>query len=151
MSAVLSHLLRMILLILPVLNHFRTKEATALFHSVRTCALDGAQGLPVSTEASLYNGLPNFTIVGLPDNAVKESKERIRSAILSCGQSLPPKRITVNLAPAHVRKVGSSFDFPIAVSVLASMGVFSGAKEDLLSSSMFAGELSLNGDLRPVR
>lgn len=90
----------------------------------------------------------NFTTVGLPDAAVKESRDRIRSALRNCGYSFPAQNITVNLAPADMKKEGSGFDLPIALGVLANMQELSGAP---LSEYLFVGELSLDGLLRPVR
>ncbi|MBQ7064174.1 MAG: YifB family Mg chelatase-like AAA ATPase [Firmicutes bacterium] len=121
-----------------------------MFCSVHTCSLIGASGCPIRTETTLYNGLPYFGIVGLPDSVVKESKERIRAAIASSGLAWPSRRITVNLAPAHIRKGGSGFDFPIAISILCSQGMIPTDDQSPLAHSMLVGELSLNGELRPV-
>ena len=102
----------------------------------------------VTVEVHLSNGLPGFSIVGLPDTAVKESKDRVRSAILNSGYEFPAKRITVNLAPADLPKDGGRFDLPIALGILA-------ASEQLplekLKHHEFAGELALSGKLRPIR
>lgn len=103
--------------------------------------------MPVEVETDILNGLPSFTIVGLPDKAVEEARERVRSAIKNSGAELPAKRITVNLAPADLQKEGPSFDLPIAVSILLATGQL--AKD--VSNSMFFGELSLDGSLRGVR
>lgn len=109
-----------------------------------SCAPIGLDGYIIEVETDVLNGLPSFTIVGLPDKAVEESKERVRSALKNTGCDLPAKRVTVNLAPGDLPKEGSSFDLPIAVSLLAA----SGQIEVDLSSSIFLGELSLNGNLR---
>ena len=121
-----------------------------MFCTLYTCTQQAAKGIPTTVETTLYNGMPYFSIVGLPGNTVRESKERIRSALLGCGFPFPAKRITVNLAPAHIRKEGASFDFPIAVSILASEDSIPSGPGSLLSESLLAGELSLNGELRPV-
>ena len=93
-------------------------------------------------------GLPHFSIVGLPDVAVKESRDRIKAALKNIGFNFPLKQITVNLAPADLKKEGSSFDLPIAVGIIAAEGVIS---PHLLSSFILAGELSLYGKVKPVR
>ncbi len=121
-----------------------------MFCTIYTCTQQAAKGIPTTVETTLYNGMPYFSIVGLPGNTVRESKERIRAALLGCGLPFPSKRITVNLAPAHIRKEGASFDFPIAVSILASENSVPSGPGSLLSESLLAGELSLSGELRPV-
>lgn len=121
-----------------------------MFCSIHTCCLSGTVGVPITTETTLYNGLPFFSLVGLPDNIVRESKERIRAAIHSCGLTFPSRRITVNLAPANIKKAGSAFDFPIAMSILCVQGLLPIDPGSLLSESVLIGELSLNGELRPV-
>lgn len=93
-------------------------------------------------------GLPHFSIVGLPDTAVKESKDRIRAALKNVGFNFPLKQITINLAPAHLKKEGSSFDLPIAVGIVATEGVI---PSDKLKKYIIAGELSLDGSIKPVR
>ena len=93
-------------------------------------------------------GCSTFTLVGLPDRAVRESRERVRAALLNSGLEFPQKRITVNLAPAHVRKEGPSFDLAIAVGVLAASGQ---VPQEQLGECALCGELSLTGELRPVR
>ena len=113
---------------------------------INSTALLGIDGYIVDVEIDISNGLPAFDIVGLPDAAVKESKERIRAAIKNTGLVMPTKRITVNLAPADIKKEGAHFDLPIAVGILV-------ASEQLLVSddeAIFLGELSLNGDLRRI-
>lgn len=114
---------------------------------VGSCALIGIEAVPVSVESDIAFGLPAFTIVGLPDMAVKEARERIRSAIRQAGCAFPQTRITVNLAPADVRKQGPSFDVPIALSVLIAQGELPPIPLD----SLFIGELGLEGAIRPVR
>lgn len=114
---------------------------------IGTAAFKGIEVLPVNVEVHISNGLPAFTIVGLPDKAVAESKERVRSALNSIGLSLPAKRITVNLAPADVLKEGSHFDLPIALSVLGAMEII---PSDRLCSYWAMGELGLDGRIAPV-
>ena len=110
-------------------------------------ALNGLDGIPVEVETDVNKGIPAYEMVGLPDTAVKESKERVRSAIKNSGLLFPMNKITVNFAPAHIRKEGASFDLAVAVSLLR-------ASEQLVNASVdgvvFLGELALNGDLRPV-
>ena len=113
---------------------------------VQSYALMGLEGVPVTVESDVAKGMPSYDMVGLPDAAVKESKERVRSAIKNSALEFPIHKITVNLAPAYVKKEGSSFDLPIAVSILRAYGVL----EADVSGIVFLGELALNGDLRPV-
>ncbi len=115
---------------------------------VLSCATFGIDGYLVDVEVDLANGLPQFTTVGLPDNAVKESKDRVSAAIKNSGFRFPAKKITVNLAPADIKKEGSSFDLPIAVGILAAVGVVSG---EALARYAILGELSLDGSLRPIK
>ncbi|MBE1237451.1 YifB family Mg chelatase-like AAA ATPase [Phaeovibrio sulfidiphilus] len=114
---------------------------------VMTTAFHGIDTQPVEVQVSMSSGLPCFTIVGLPDKAVAESRERIRSALESMGLALPARRLTVNLAPADVLKEGSHFDLPIALGVLAVMGV---VEPDLTERYLALGELGLDGTLAPV-
>lgn len=104
----------------------------------------GLDGVLIEVETDILNGLPSFTVVGLPDKAVEESKERVRSAIKNSGAEFPTKRVTVNLAPGDLRKEGPSFDLPIAISILLASGQLQFNTEETL----FVGELSLNGKLR---
>ena len=113
---------------------------------VQSYALSGLEGVSVTVEADVSKGLPSYDLVGLPDAAVKESRERVRSAIKNSALEFPMHKITVNLAPAYVKKEGSAFDLPVAVSILLAYGVLE-AKTDGI---VFLGELALNGDLRPV-
>jgi magnesium chelatase family protein len=114
---------------------------------VKSAAVLGVGALELTIEVDISNGIPSWAIVGLPDAAVQESRERVRSAIKNSGYIFPQQRITINLAPADVRKEGPSFDLPIAVGILAASGQVSSA---LLSESVIVGELSLNGDVRSV-
>src|SRR3989442_14482639 len=116
---------------------------------VNSCATQGIQGMFVEVEADLGAGLPTFSIVGLPDAAVRESRERVLAALRNCGYEFPARKITVNLAPAHVRKEGARFDLPIAVALLLASGQI--PRDASLLSGVFVGELALDGTLRPVR
>ena len=111
---------------------------------VLSCALVGLEGALVEVEVDISRGLPSFTIVGLPDAAVQESKERVRAAIKNSGYAFPMKRIVVNLAPADLKKAGPSYDLPIAVGILLSSTQLAAD----VSQSLFLGELSLDGSLR---
>lgn len=113
-------------------------------------ALSGMDAPLVEVEAHLANGLPAFNIVGLPDTEVKESRDRVRAAIVQSGFDFPVKKITVNLAPADLPKESGRFDLPIAVGILAASGQITVAPEELARYEM-AGELALSGLLRPVR
>lgn len=117
-----------------------------MISQVKSMALLGIDGFVVEVEADISSGLPAFDIVGLPDAAVKESKERIRAAIKNTGLAMPSKRITLNLAPADVKKEGTHFDLALAVGILVASKQMSQPKDDVA----FIGELSLNGDLRRV-
>ncbi len=113
---------------------------------VQSYALSGLEGVCVTVEADVSKGIPSYEMVGLPDTAVKESKERVRSAIKNSGLEFPAHRVTVNFAPAYVKKEGSAFDLPVAVSLLLAYGVLCADA----SGYIFLGELALNGDLRPI-
>jgi len=116
--------------------------------TVRTAALLGIEALTVRLEVDLARqGMPAFTLVGLPDGAVREAKERVFSALKNCGYRLPPARITVNLAPADVRKEGSGYDLPLALGLLGGAEVI---PAQAVAGYFLAGELSLTGELRPV-
>ena len=112
---------------------------------VRSLGLRGVVGYEVSAECDLSGGLPAFTVVGLPDAAVNEARDRVRSAVKNCGFDFPVSRITVNLAPAHVKKAGTLYDLPILVGILAAGGQLRLGEE----RCAFLGELSLSGKLRP--
>jgi magnesium chelatase family protein len=119
-----------------------------MLSKILSCATYGIEGYLVDVEVDLSNGLPGFTTVGLPDNAVKESKDRVFAAIKNAGFRFPAKRITVNLAPADIKKEGSSFDLPIATGILAASQSIRSAN---LKHYTILGELSLDGSLRPVK
>ena len=114
--------------------------------SVRTLGVTGIRGVNIMAECYISNGLPAFDIVGLPDAAVKEARERVRAAAKSSGLTFPVSRITVNLAPASLKKSGTHYDLPILLSILSAAGSVRRPRSD----SAFIGELSLDGQLRPV-
>ncbi|HIT34930.1 MAG TPA: YifB family Mg chelatase-like AAA ATPase [Candidatus Faecousia intestinigallinarum] len=114
--------------------------------SVKTLGISGIQGSLVTAECFISNGLPGFDIVGLPDAAVKEARERVRAAAKSSGLTFPVSRITVNLAPASLKKAGTHYDLPILLSILAASGTVRRPK----STTAFLGELSLDGRIRPI-
>ena len=113
-----------------------------------TFALVGVDAAPVTVEADIQTGLPTFAIVGLPDAAVQESRERVRAALVNCGFEFPLRRITANLAPADLRKAGPGFDLALAAALLAASGQ---VKADKLSEYAICGELGLDGLIRPIR
>ncbi len=115
---------------------------------VRSAAVLGIEAYLVEVEVDISNGLPSFATVGLPHGAVKEGRERVNSALVNAGYSFPLKRLTVNLAPADVRKEGSAFDLPIAIGVLVASAQL---PETRLAETIILGEIGLEGDLRPVR
>lgn len=114
---------------------------------VFSMGLYGMDAFPVEVEADLSSGLPSFEVVGLPDAAVKESRDRVRSAMKNCGYKFPVSRITVNLAPADKRKEGPIYDLPLLVALMKASRQLDCALDD----SVFLGELSLTGEVRPVR
>jgi magnesium chelatase family protein len=115
---------------------------------VTAFAIDGVESRRVTVEADIRSGLPAFTVVGLADKAVRESRERVRAAIANSGFEFPQKRLTVNLAPAYLRKVGPGFDLPLAVAVLVASGQLD---PTCVEGVALAGELSLDGELRAIR
>src|SRR5262245_60443357 len=115
---------------------------------LRTAALFGVDACPVNVEVDVSFGLPMFTMVGLPDASVRESRDRVRSAIRNSGFEFPPTRITVNLAPADVRKAGAAFDLPIALGILAASGVI---ERRHIADLVLLGELSLDGSIHATR
>ena len=114
---------------------------------VETVAFQGIEALPVDVQVHIGGGMPAFMVVGLPDKAVAESRERVRGALAGLGLALPARRIIVNLAPADMQKEGSHFDLPIALGLLVAMEVLSA--EDL-GTYVALGELGLDGALIPV-
>jgi magnesium chelatase family protein len=115
---------------------------------LRTAAVFGVEACPVHVEVDVGFGFPSFTMVGLPDASVRESRDRVRSAIRNSGFEFPPHRVTVNLAPADVRKAGASFDLPIALGILAASGV---VERRLIADVVLLGELSLDGSIHATR
>jgi len=115
---------------------------------VFTATIYGIDGIKIDVEVDISYGLPAFNIVGLPETSVRESKERVRAAIKNAGFEFPNDRITINLAPADVKKEGSSFDLPIAIGILVSMGII---KEETVRDCLIAGELSLDGRIKGIR
>ena len=117
-----------------------------LFHT-RSAAVFGIDAHVIDVEVDMYAGSTrDFITVGMPDTAVRESRERIKSALQNSGFGYPSKSVTINLAPANIRKVGAGFDLPMALGILGAMGVVKPTDQHL-----FAGELSLDGSIRPVR
>lgn len=119
-----------------------------MFFSLDSFALIGIDAIKVSVEVHLSNGLPSFTIVGLPDKAINESRQRVRAAIINSGFKFPMKRIIINLSPANIKKEGAFYDLPIAVSILAVSGQI---ESNYFKQSCFIGELSLDGMINSVR
>ncbi|NNF78808.1 MAG: ATP-binding protein, partial [Rhizobiales bacterium] len=114
---------------------------------VATVAFRGIDAVPVDVQVQISSGLPAFTLVGLPDKAVAESRERVRSALTAIGLALPAKRITVNLAPADLPKEGSHYDLPIAIGLMAALGII---PSEFLDRYTVFGELSLDGSITAV-
>ena len=126
----------------------RRRSVAGMLACVATFALEGVSTKEVTVEVDVRRGLGSFTLVGLPDRAVRESRERVRAAVLNSALEFPQKRITVNLAPAHVRKAGPSFDLAIALGLLAAT-----EQVPIEATARYAlcGELSLSGEIKPVR
>jgi magnesium chelatase family protein len=115
---------------------------------IMSAAVFGLDAYPVNVEVDIASGLPMFTIVGLPDAAVKESRDRVRAALKNTGFNFPVKKITVNLAPADIKKEGSGFDLPMALGILAAEGILD---EEDIKDYVIVGELSLDGEVKPVK
>ncbi|MEE9556657.1 MAG: magnesium chelatase domain-containing protein, partial [Candidatus Adiutricales bacterium] len=118
-----------------------------MLSQVTSGALQGIDAYLVEVQVDLARGLPYFTTVGLPEGAVKESKDRVKSALKNCGYFFPRGRVTVNLAPADIKKTGAAFDLPIAIGLLAAQGLIG---PERLPDYLLVGELSLDGRLRPI-
>lgn len=118
-----------------------------MFSKVATCGLSGLDGYLIEVETDISNGIPVFDVVGLADTSVKEARERVRAAIKNSGLEFPVKRITMNLAPADIRKEGSDLDLPMALSILAAAGVI---PQESINGYFVCGELALDGAVRPV-
>src|SRR5579862_3100005 len=114
---------------------------------VSTVAFEGIEARPVDVQVQVARGLPHFAMVGLPDKAVSEAKERVRGALIASGLALPARRITVNLAPADLPKEGSHYDLPIALGLMAEIGAIS---RDAVAGFTVVGELGLDGSISPV-
>ncbi|HRI48489.1 MAG TPA: magnesium chelatase domain-containing protein, partial [Ignavibacteriaceae bacterium] len=119
-----------------------------MISKVLTSATYGIDAYIIEVETHVEKAIPGFIIVGLPDNAVKESRERVSAAIKNSGYKFPIQKITVNLAPADIRKEGSSFDLPIAIGILTATEI---VNSSILEETILLGELSLDGVLRPVK
>src|SRR3989442_10263112 len=126
----------------------RRRTVLPMLARVRSAAVLGIDAYLVDVETDIANGLPTFATVGLPQGAVKEGRERVYAALANTGYTFPLKRITVNLAPADIRKDGSAFDLPIAVGILAATEQISAER---LGRGAVLGELGLEGAIRPVR
>ncbi len=118
------------------------------YSKVLSAALYGVDASVIDVETDIANGLPSFTIVGLPDGAIKESKDRIKSAMHNTGYSIPSKRVTINLAPAHIKKEGSAYDLPICIGILTAIGII---EPQALEGIVMLGELALDGVVKPVK
>ena len=118
-----------------------------MFFRVHTGTLFGLEAIPVEAEVDISNGMPLIDIVGYLGSEVREAKERVRTAMRNSGYCLPPSRITINLAPANVRKQGTAFDLPIALALLVCLGIIDGSR---LEQYMALGELGLDGKIKGV-
>ncbi|MGC8650234.1 MAG: YifB family Mg chelatase-like AAA ATPase [Hydrogenobaculum sp.] len=118
-----------------------------MFFEITSGGLLGIEGIKVTVEIDVSNGLPSFNIVGLPDTAIKESKERVRSSLINKGFGFPPKRITINLSPSNLKKQGTFYDLPIAVGILSYLDVIN---RENVKNYAFLGELSLDGVIKPI-
>ena len=134
-------------LLSPARGSTKVKGEMCLFSTVTSAAIFGVESRPVNVEADITDGLPSFAMVGFLSTQVKEAQERVRTALKNSGLRMEPKRITVNLSPADVRKSGTGFDLPIAVAVAAAYGKVPGER---LEGILIAGELNLNGEVLPV-
>ncbi len=118
-----------------------------MYSIVSTAIIRGISSLPVQVEADVSSGMPMFEMVGFLASEVKEARERVRTALRNSGYLLPPKRITVNISPANVKKTGSGFDLPVAVAILAAIGV---VPKEGLAHTLIVGEIGLNGQVQPT-
>ena len=117
-----------------------------MYSKINSMGLLGMNAFSIKVEVDISVGMPAFDVVGLPDAAVKESRDRVRSAMKNCGYQFPVNKITVNLAPADIRKAGPLYDLPIFIAMLLSTDQLSGN----FDNSVFLGELALNGEVRPI-
>ncbi len=118
-----------------------------MYSIVSTAIIRGINSMPVQVEADVSDGMPMFEMVGFLASEVKEARERVRTALRNSGYVLPAKRITINLSPANIKKTGSGFDLPVAVAILAALGIIPG---ESLSEVLIAGEIGLNGNVQPI-
>lgn len=121
-----------------------------MLSKIKSMSLEGLTGYLVEIQSDVSGGLPSFEVVGLPDVRVKEAKERVRTAIKNSGIEFPSRKIIVNLAPADIRKEGTFFDLPIAIGILIALGEISKIKIENFESTIFLGELSLDGNINRV-
>jgi len=119
-----------------------------LLAKIDSCSVEGIDGFIVEVEVDISYGLPVFNIVGLPEISVRESKDRVKTAIKNSGYTFPMERIVVNLAPADVKKEGTGFDLPVAIGILAASEVIPSEK---VNAYLISGELSLDGKIKPVK
>ena len=119
-----------------------------MFSSVLSADVRGIAGVPIFVETDISDGLPGLTMVGYLTSAVKESADRVRTALKNTGISMPPKKITVNLSPADTKKEGTGFDLAIAVSMMCSLGMF---PKESIENILFLGELGLDGAVKRIR
>ena len=123
---------------------------TLMIHKIKTYTTVGLEGYEIVVEVDSNKSLPMIEIIGLPDTAIKEAKERIRSTFRNVGLDLPNRKIILNLAPSDIRKIGTSFDLPMAVSILALLSDSHISHGDLMQSGLFFGELGLDGMIKRV-
>lgn len=116
--------------------------------AIRSATVIGVRAEPVRVEVVVSNGMPGFSVVGMPDAAIQEARERVRAAIRACGFRMPPEKIVVNLAPGSLKKTGSGFDLPMALGILAATGQI---PADSFQNALVVGELSLEGSIKPVK
>ena len=121
-----------------------------MLSKIKSMSLEGLTGYLVEIQSDVSGGLPNFEIVGLPDVRVKEAKERVKTAIKNSGIEFPSRKIIVNLAPADIRKEGTFFDLPIAIGILSAIGEIGEIRIKNFESTVFLGELSLDGNINSV-
>ncbi|MBS4539784.1 ATP-binding protein [Clostridium sp. D2Q-11] len=126
---------------------YKKRGNVGMFTKINTCVLQGLDGSIVEVETDLSNGMPSFNIVGLPDAAIKESKDRVRTAINNSNYQFPLNRITINLSPANLKKEGSQMDLAIATGILKCMDII---KDIDFSDTCFIGELSLDGEVTKI-
>ena len=119
-----------------------------MFFELNSFSLIGIEAITLSVEAHISNGLPSFTIVGLPDKAINEARQRVKAAIINSGYNFPMKKIIINLSPADIKKEGALYDLPIAIAILSVSDQIKIKDKD---KSCFIGELSLDGNLNPVK